>query len=277
MITDIRFGDINITLDIDNLRVSIKQMNYGVFSESYTKHCHGKNYYELHLVCGGKGKLILDNAEHSLEKGTLYMTGPNISHEQLTDETNPMCEYCMGFELKQKKNSKNTAVSKVLLETAFWLGNDNGECERLFMMLAGESNTRLIGYLNNIQNIISSILIQLARHYTGSKKGCELTSVTPDDRRMNIVDSCFIYNYATITEEGLGKMLGLSSRQVQRFLKKNYGKTFSEMKREARLNKASELIKRGISIEDASVMVGYNSPAFFRKLLKSRPSIQSVL
>lgn len=54
MPTEINFKDIKINFDMDNLQVCIKQMNYGIFMESYTKHCHGKNYYELHLVCGGQ-------------------------------------------------------------------------------------------------------------------------------------------------------------------------------------------------------------------------------
>lgn len=77
-----------------------------------------------------------------------------------------------------------------------------------------------------------------------------------------------MYNYANLSEEDLGNILGLSSRQVQRFLKKNYGKSFSEMKREAKLNKAFEFMRNGMSIDEAAARVGYSSTAFFRKLLK---------
>lgn len=71
----------------------------------------------------------------------------------------------------------------------------------------------------------------------------DFAGIIPDDRRMNIVDGYFLFNYANLSEEDLGNILGLSSRQVQRFLKKNYGKSFSEMKREAKLNKAFEFMR----------------------------------
>lgn len=166
------------------------------------------------------------------------------------------------------KNVKDTTFSKALHETSFWLEKDTGECERLFMLLSKESKNRLIGCSINMQNAISSILVELVRQYTGSQKGYEFTKIVPDDRRMNLVDGYFVYNYANVSEEGLAKILGLSNRQVQRFLKKNYGKTFSEMKREAKLNKASEFIKNGMSVDDAAAQVGYSSTSFFRKLLK---------
>lgn len=268
MAEEILLDNIKMDFDMDNLRISVKQMNYGVFTEAYTKHCHGKNYYELHLVCDGQGRLITENDKYLLEKGMMYMTGPGIFHEQLTNKQMPMQEYCFGFELRKRRNLSDTTFSKSLVETSFWIGKDTGECERLFEFLARELKSRLIGCTHNIRNTASAILVELVRQYTGSRRENELIHSVPDDRRMRIVDSYFVYHYAQVSEEGLGQILGLSSRQVQRFLKKNYGKTFSEMKREAKMNKAHELIRNGMSIENAAAQVGYSSTAFFRKQLK---------
>lgn len=268
MSSQIDLKNIELNYQIDCLQAYIKQINYGIFTKSYTRHCHGKNYFELHLVCGGCGKLITEEGKYELKKGMLYMTGPGVLHEQLTDPQDPMHEYCLGFELRIKKNEPCSPFGESLLETRFWIGEDTGECERLFMMISKESKSRIIGYSVNIQSAVSSILVELVRHYTGCRKGYEFEKIAPDDRRANIVDSYFIYQYANASEKSLGQLLGLSIRQVQRFLKTNYGKTFSEMKREAKLNKAYELIHNGTSIEEAAFLVGYNNTAFFRKLLK---------
>lgn len=66
-------------------------------------------------------------------------------------------------------------------------------------------------------------------------------------RRMLLIDNCFLSQYATITEENLSRILNFSIRQLQRFLKENYGKTFVQMRRTARLNKAAELLEKGFS------------------------------
>ena len=272
MPTEIDFKDMKIDIIIDNLQIKIKHINYGIFTESFARHSHGKGYYELHLVCAGYGKLLLNNGEYALEKGTLYMTGPGILHEQLTDKQNPMHEYCMGFEITKEKKGTDTDFSKYLYETTFWLGKDNGECDRLFSSLSKECNNKLIGCSINMQSAISSILVELVRLYTGSRKEHSFAILVPDDRRMNIVDSYFLYNYQHLSEEELGILLSLSSRQVQRFLKKTYNKTFSEMKREAKLNKALEFLQEGMRMDDVAAMVGYNSTAFFRKQLKQHTS-----
>lgn len=268
MPSNLYFQNVKIDFSIGDLILCVKQINYGIFTESYTRHRHGKNYYELHLVCGGKGQLILENEEYELNNGSLFMTGPEVLHEQLTDKIEPMHEYCMGIEIRRKKNAEETSFGNALLNTAFWIGTDSGECERLFTLLSKESKNLLIGCSINIQNAISSILVELVRHYTNSQQGQELSKIMPDDKRMNIVDGYFLYNYATASEKELGSILGSSVRQVQRFLIKNYGKTFCEMKHEAKLHKAAELIKNGVRVDDAASIVGYSSSQYFRRLLK---------
>lgn len=137
-------------------------------------------------------------------------------------------------------------------------------------MLSAESQTRSIGYQNNIKNIISSILVVLIRAYTGNSVSTEITSALSDDRRINIIDYMFLYKYSTVTRDELAKKLNLSQRQLHRILLKQYGKTFSELKREARLNKARELLQNGKTYEEAVAAVGYSDMRSFLKLIKKK-------
>ncbi|MCD8048508.1 MAG: AraC family transcriptional regulator [Clostridia bacterium] len=263
----ISLNDVELKFRFDNLHITVQQVNYGVFHTPITRHRHGKTYYELHLVCGGKGVLISDDEEYPLEKGALYMTGPNVVHEQITDSTSLMEEYCLGFDIKRPKNTPDTEASTALCETHFWIGTDNGECERLFESLSFESLTRRIGFQNNIKNIISSILVLLVRAYTGDAAEYKQSSSVPDDKRAIITDNAFLYDYSSITLASLAQLIGLSERQTQRFLQKQYGKTFSLLKREARLNKAKELLRRGKPIEEAARQTGYEDLRSFKKLI----------
>ena len=198
------------------------------------------------------------------------MTGPDVVHAQITDSQDLLEEYCLGFEVKKPKKSCDSEASKALLDTKFWIGKDSGNGETLFEMLSSESQTRSIGYQNNIKNIISSILVVLIRAYTGNSVSTEITSALSDDRRINIIDYMFLYKYSTVTRDELAKKLNLSQRQLHRILLKQYGKTFSELKREARLNKARELLQNGKTYEEAVAAVGYSDMRSFLKLIKKK-------
>lgn len=133
----------------------------------------------------------------------------------------------------------------IAFDTHFWFEKDeNGECLKLFERLEQESLHRSIGYINNVQSILSSVLVELVRNYTGYAPFTGERHSAPDSKRMLIIDNCFLSQYATITEEKLSRILNLSIRQLQRFLKEYYGKTFVQMRQTARLNKAAELLKK---------------------------------
>ena len=102
---NINLRDVELKLRFDNLHITIEQVDYGVFHDSIMRHSHSKNYYEAHLICGGKGTLIADEEEYPLEKGSLFMTGPDVVHAQITDSQDLLEEYCLGFEVKKPKKS----------------------------------------------------------------------------------------------------------------------------------------------------------------------------
>ena len=249
--------DADICFQFDNLKIKVIGMRYGVFFESYPRHRHGKRFYEAHLVCRGKGTLIANEREYPLTTGTLYMTGPLVMHEQITDTSDPMDEYYVQFEISENKSGKGSRVSELIKNTHFWIGEDSQNLLRLFEMLTEENEKQEIGYVKNVINLASQFLIALARNYAGSEKISDYARITPDDRRTLITDEVLVRDYATITLELLSKRLNLSKRQTQRFLKKTYGKTFVELRTELRQRNANKLIAEGKRPSVAAASVGY--------------------
>ena len=70
--------------------IHVPMISYRRFSEPLPRHSHGKNAFELHYVTDGKGTVIIGKEEYALSSGVLYLTGPNIAHEQLPDESEPL-------------------------------------------------------------------------------------------------------------------------------------------------------------------------------------------
>lgn len=252
-------SDANIKFQLDDLKIKIIRINYGMFYRPFPKHRHGNRFYEAHLVAGGSGTLIADGAEYPVTGGTLYMTGPLVEHEQITNAEDPMDEYCIQFEITETKGTKRGKTATFLKETVFWIGEDTQNMSRLFEMLTEESENKKIGYIQSVINLSFQIMVCLARNYSGSEQVGEYSAITPDDKRMIISDESFLYNHKTLTLTELSRRLNLSQRQTQRFLKRTYGKTFVEIRKEARQNRAEELIKQGISPNDAAIRVGYES------------------
>jgi len=67
----------------------------------------------------------------------------------------------------------------------------------------------------------------------------------------------------------LSNRLGLSERQTQRVIEKNYGSSFGEKKNEARMSAAAILLEDGaLSLADVSKRNGYSSREYFNAAFK---------
>lgn len=260
-------NELGLSFELQSASIQVVQISYGKFLIDCPPHKHSKNYYEIHLICAGEGRLIVDNLEFEVSTGSLFTTGPLIRHEQRTNPENPMCEYCLGIEIKKHKGELAEYLSQ-FLATKFWMGMDNQErCLNIFRQLEREAIDRQIGYAMATQSLITQILVEMSRVYTGGAKGEEQTRTTLDKRRSLIIDQVLMNEYKDITEVELAKRVGLSTRQLQRFLKENYGKTFMALRQEARINRARDLYSKGMAISKISEEIGYSDAYYLGRLL----------
>lgn len=267
MYKKVNLGNTYININFENLKINVIDFHSDTFSCDAEEHRHSKYYYELHLICGGKGTLIVENSEYALSKGTIFITGPQINHTQLNDKFDSMSEYCLGFNISKQKNKDNTSISELLQNTYFWIGTVSPILKYCFSALADEINEQKIGCASAINNILSLLLINLVRSYENGKSVISDELLISDNQRIQIIEHTFRHNYTSVTETQLSNDLNLSRRQLLRFLKKHYDKTFTQMKQEARLLQAKKLINNGISLEEAAMQVGYNDIPYFKKIL----------
>lgn len=168
-----------------------------------------------------------------------------------------MSEYCFEFEIIADKRRRFGKEAALLKKTVFQVGNDSQNMAEKFLRLEAECRQTDIGYVLAVKSIIIEILVALIRNYNGCAKPQNRVKSALSDKRTLTADEMFLFEYATLTLDGLSKKLGLSCRQTQRFLKKTYGKSFSELRSEMRREKARELIKSGMSKQKAANAVGY--------------------
>lgn len=74
--------------------------------------------------------------------------------------------------------------------------------------------------------------------------------------------------YRSLTLSDIAKEVHVSSSHLNRLLKKEYGKTFTEILMEVRIDKAKGLLLKNYNVEVVSDMVGFNSAAYFAVCFK---------
>jgi AraC-like DNA-binding protein/mannose-6-phosphate isomerase-like protein (cupin superfamily) len=263
-------NDFYISFKIDNVTFGVTKISNQIITTTYPKHCHSKNSYEIHYIPFGYGTVIINNTSYEVSPNTLYITGPNVMHEQIPDSQNPMSEYGVYFDVTFKReNVKKKSAVNTFLSNDFWFGQDNQNMILIFKQLFDELTNRFIGYTHNLESLCKMLIISITRNYENTSRSFPLLPEFSQDTARNLtVEDAFLYEYKTLTMDALSKKIGLSKRQTERLLKEQYGKTFLQKRTEARMSAALILLKSDKTVSQVAEIVGYSSSEHFTNAFK---------
>lgn len=218
----IEFGWNNVLFDITDI-------GGGALGENIPRHAHAKSSYELHFITGGAGELITDTGRYRLKAGDFFITGPNIYHAQNADKGNPVKDV---FIMLQAVNTdRANAVSAVFLENHFCFFRESDVS--VAREILSEYRGKRADYKSAISGLAMKLLTDITRLLLPEGFSETLSAEGLNDRRFVIIEQAFLYTPDLTLSELSGK-IGVCERQAQRLLKKYYGKTFREKKKEQR-------------------------------------------
>ena len=280
-----KYRDLKLSFDISNITFDVLSLSHEQIIKPYPRHAHSKNSYELHFVPQGSGTLVIDTQKYDILPGTLFMTGPEVPHEQISDSKNPMTEYSIYMQVRQPLPKEIPPLLKTFLECNFWFGKAEQSIYTQTSQLFEELSSHTPGYELMLQSILSQLILNVARHYPGQQKSLPVVQNQPfqnqslptiSEKAYLIIEEAFLYDYKTITLKELANRVSLGERQTERLLQKHYGQSFIQKKTEARMSAASQLLREtNASISDIAEDLGYSSPEHFsnafRKYYKESP------
>ena len=236
---------------------TLADFRFQTMVEAYPSHYHGINTLEIHYVKKGSGKVIIDNKEYALEDNTFFVVPPFVSHTQIPDKNNPIEKYSLYLLVDKTIGYKNYLP---LLDEYFY-GKDKYNICSLFDTLLFEFQNKHFGYNEIVVACLKSIIVNLLRDVNIQKE--KETHWKLESMQFQI-EEIMLNEFQTITLIDLANRFYMSPRELQRYLKSNYNKTFNELKKEARMSYASnKLLYSNMSIAEISNNCGYSSLEHF--------------
>lgn len=267
----------NYNFTLEDTLIHVPMISYRHFTEPLPRHSHSKNAFELHYVTAGKGFVVLENQTFPLSPGVLYITGPNIAHEQIPDESESLTEFGLFFLISESES--NSPLADRFIKHELWLGDAGKEIDALAQAILWEKTNQKPGYRQKIPLLLAELMIECVRNFVSDGKIYDNKLPVPsnklsvdllqEENTLLVIDEIFLCRYADITLEQLADSIGLSTRQAQRLLEKNYNKSFSSMKLEARMAAAETLLRNSsLKITEISNRIGYSSIEHFSNAFK---------
>ena len=268
-----KYRDLRISFELSGITFTILSISEETILTPFPGHSHSKNSFELHYVKRGRGTLIADGVTYQLEKGTFYVTGPEVVHEQISNQDEPMVEYGIYLQTSYAQAWKKENPMAAFVNTPFYIGDAKelaANLEEIMERIFKELTDKAYGHELMVAALLEQYLLTVTRLY-GKKppKVSDTPKNSPADMTYLTIEEAFLYDYKDLTLSALAERVNLGPRQTERLLNKHYNMTFSQKKAEARMSAALLLLKgTQKSIGEISEELGFSSPEHFTNAFK---------
>ena len=236
---------------------------------------HAHEEYELHLVVKTSGKVFVGDYVGQFSPGSLFLTGPNLPHNWVTEESSsnlvPLRDMLIQFNHETLKKAFTAFPEFVeldhLLESSrsgIEFKNYDPELAKKHLELIRDSQgmKRLLNFLNFLHEL----------NEWSEKVTLSLTKLNPSlssssQHRINEVVNYVIDNYKNnISLVEAAKIANMSESAFSRYFMKTTGNRFSEFVSRIRLGRACVMLyETDKNISTIAFASGYNNLANFNR------------
>lgn len=243
-----------------NIKFKISDFRFQTMTTPYPIHYHGKNTIEIHYLKNGSGEVIISNTSYLVKKGFFFIVGEFTKHTQIPSPNDPMDKY--SIYLTYDDEECNNPVVKDLIKNITWVGEDKFNSLEIFDKVRYEAEKKNIAYRDLIKEYIKILFINVIRNRY--EKISAISQAKDHDNKLFEIEKIFLNEFRDITLPEMASRLKMSERDLQRYIKKAYNKTFNDLKLEARMSfAANKLTYSDIQISALSNMTGYSSTEHF--------------
>ena len=237
--------------------------------------------YEIQYVVAGAGGISTSEGVIPFKQNDIAVIAPKTMHFIYNKPT--VCERrtfkftISNSDLMVPADDTPPVINALLnIDGCKILKDSDGSVYSQIKMIQREIKEMHIGRNEKITAGFNCLLIDIARLLTDAR--VIIPEPFPKDEhenRMLFISMFFSNNVVKkLPKTALAQELGYSPRQLDRLLKKYYGKSYNEIMYKARLESADYyLVNTGIDIKDIVKLTGYNSETAFYHAYKSMYNI----
>lgn len=265
-------SDISVTLGD-----YIATLNYAGYDAPRMWHVkpHKHMNFELHVIGEGGGTLTVADKSFEMCAGSLYLTGPGVVHEQVSEY---MEEYGMRFDVdfrpSGESDKRDNILGQSLIERPFFFADKVSDEWRLKIgEMIREAHMLLPGFRQRIKGIFSGFIVELGR-MAAEISGNDLNppgfqTIGSIDVKSRL-DTYFFGCDNGVPPERVIEELHITRRHFSRLMRKYYGMTYTEKMNEQRIIYAKELLNAGTPYSEVWQKVGFNSAQYFARVFQKQ-------
>lgn len=224
------------------------------------RHCNAE--YELHIILKGACTVDVEDKQFEMEEKQALLIAPGMYHKPHV-KMKDFERFSLGFSVSEGALSK--ALEKKVQQSLCF--NPSDALLEYCNLFVRESMYFHPTKDLALKALASLLTIALFRDLQVLKNDKSDNKMLNEKERTAVIDNFFESSFAQKKGcAGLAEQLHLSTRQLNRYLKKYYGMGFQEKLIRTRMDQAAALLRTtNKSVQDIMGFVGYNSITAFYK------------
>ncbi|WP_237387139.1 helix-turn-helix transcriptional regulator [Xenorhabdus sp. Sc-CR9] len=242
-------------------------------SKEFTEYCEGPPTVSIAFILSGKGKMAIENGDVlDINPGTMiFFYSPKITRGMNLFGSGAWHILDIRFSLNEIKSQelpsfnkltagfeKNASYNDVLMMARpiyppfMQIVNQIEECQL-------NGSVRKIYLKAKSLEILACVAAQIYDYQYNAINGLQRRAVY---NAIKIINSDYHYPWTIKT---LSKAVGLNERKLKEGFRAVVFRTFHQYLENVRMTTAEDLLKKGMSVIEVAVAVGYSSPSHFSK------------
>ncbi|GCE48148.1 AraC-like protein [Thermosporothrix hazakensis] len=278
---------------LDRLDLRFRWGRYGIqvlrchlisFPAGYVIPYHKHRDYEFHFIPRGKGVVFLQEGSFPLHTGMFYLTGPQVLHQQISDQQDPMYELCLHVNIvpleaehgpetpedwgNRWEMAEADACMRQLQAMPATPTLDSYNAMHWFLTAYQAWQEREFGAFTTIRQAIIQILLRAARVHQSLQP--TLPARNMNAYRYQLATQYIRDNYASpLTLKEVADELRIGSRQLQRIIREYANETFSSYLEHYRLTQVClSLTHTDLTVKELAALHGFSSGSYLHYVFK---------
>ena len=259
---------------VDRSTRSIRYLEHGWPNDLCRWHAHKE--YELHLITETRGKAFVGDHIGDFKAGDLFMTGPNLPHNWVSDielgtqvqERDMLIQFTPDFgDTIANSFAEFSGIKDMFVDSVFGIsftGVARAEGARLLHLIGASEGSRRLFLFLELMDLLGSAKTE---RNVLSRSAPAMGIHTPHSRTLQTAIQHIYENYTQDLYLGsVANLVNMEASTFSRFFKKQTGHTFSRFIIQLRVHHACRLLAQpDLSITQICFDSGFNNTANFNR------------
>ena len=253
--------------------IELVQVGEIITQGDYIIDSHEQVCSEISYVVSGECDFYTDDKVFHAKKGDVHVIGPGTRHKIVARTEDDLRMTYMAFHFRETENMKE--AKEFFHNGAMFLKNDKMQLKAIFESILFELHMSQV-YSNEILDAYTTqLLVQVYRLFHLETNGD--TQLTKDDLRKNYIMGQAVFQALRYIDNNVeeveniqqvAEQLKYNPTYLSRVFSEQMGVTLSDYIKVKKVERAKDILKRGISVDEVAQRLGYSTTQSFSKMFQ---------